>query len=247
MRPFLNADPKTTLAYLLKASVDKNVHIRRWSSEGSRPRLPWGERLNEFIKKPESTLPILENLKYDDELYVRKSVANHLNDIAKDHPDFVVKILKRWQQEVPTEHKPKIDWITRHALRVLIKNGHAGALALVGVSSNAAIEIKALKVSPTTLQFGESLRFSFEIQSTARKAQKLVIDYVIHFVKASGKTAPKVFKLKTFSLGPNEKLKIEKSHAVRKITTRDYFPGKHTLALQINGKVVAQKNWTLEI
>ena len=117
MRPFIKQNPKNTLKYLETCTASENEHIRRWASEGSRPRLPWGERLQDFVRDPSPTLPILEKLKYDASLYVRKSVANHLNDITKDHPKYVLDLLTRWKKSAPLEHASKIDWIIRRSLR----------------------------------------------------------------------------------------------------------------------------------
>lgn len=246
VRPFLRLYPESTLAFLLKCSLDKNVHVRRWASEGSRPRLPWGERLYLFIKKPKRTLPILENLKFDDELYVRKSVANHLNDITKDHPKLVVEILKKWQKLAKKEEdKKKLDWITRHALRTLIKNGDRGALALIGVSSEPKVVVKELSLNKEKIKMGETLSFRFALKSSSKIPQKIVVDYIIHFVKASQSTSGKVFKLKTLELAAKETIIIEKKHHLRPITTRVYYPGKHALEIQINGKSFGKKEWIL--
>jgi 3-methyladenine DNA glycosylase AlkC len=247
VRPFLAEDSKATLAYLEAAAQDSDVNVRRWASEGSRPRLPWGERLREFIQDPSRTAKILELLKYDEELFVRKSVANHLNDIAKDHPDYVVAVLKRWRDSAPSEHQAKVKWIISRSLRTLIKAGHPKALELIGVSTKLKAEIETVKIETPIVHFGKNLVFGFKLNSRSSRSENAVVDYVIHFVKANGKTAPKVFKLKTFVLGPRESVTVRKSHPVRKITTRKYFPGKHLLEIQVNGKILARKTWHLKI
>jgi 3-methyladenine DNA glycosylase AlkC len=231
----------------LNCAHDANIHVRRWSSEGTRPRLPWGERLDHFIENPHLTLPILEVLKYDDELYVRKSVANHLNDIAKDHPALVVKILKKWRQESPKEQLSKIDWITRHALRTLIKKGHPDALKLMGVSTTAQAKLSSIHLNKKIFKIGENLHFEFTISSTAVKKQKLIVDYIIHHQKAGGKKTPKVFKLKTFELKPKQSLHITKKHSLKPVTTRKYYPGEHSLEIQVNGKSYGKQDWLLKI
>jgi 3-methyladenine DNA glycosylase AlkC len=246
VRPFIARDPSKTMKYLLACAGSKDEHVRRWASEGSRPRLPWGERLQEFVRDPSPTLPILEKLKFDPELYVRKSVCNHLNDIAKDHPELVVKILARWQKEAGQEHAAKIDWIVRRSLRTLIKQGHSGALKLIGVSRDAQIEFARFKVLRKTVRLGEHVDFEFEIRSLSPKAQKLVVDYVVHFVKANQGTAPKVFKLRTVELPGKATLSFAKSHPVKKITTRVYYPGTHFIEIQVNGIVAGKLSWKLE-
>jgi 3-methyladenine DNA glycosylase AlkC len=247
VRPFLNLHTKESLRYLLQCSKSKNVHVRRWASEGSRPRLPWGERLPKFIKDPSLTRAILEELKFDEELYVRKSVANHLNDIAKDHPEFVVKVLTAWKKEAKDRHGDKIQWIIRHSLRTLIKDGHPSALKLLGVNGEAEIKIMNFQLHGKKFKLNDRLEFEFEIESLSKKAQKLVVDYKIHFQRSREKTRAKVFKLKTFDLGAGGRILIKKGHHLKVVTTREHYPGKHVLEIQINGKVLVTKAWDLEL
>jgi 3-methyladenine DNA glycosylase AlkC len=219
IRPFLIQDAKQTLAFLKLCARDKNEHVRRWASEGTRPRLPWGARLYDFIKDPNQALPILEILKFDPELYVRKSIANHLNDISKDHPSLVIEILKRWKTEARKEHADKIGWITRRALRTLIKNGDAQALKLIGVSHKAEVKLDHFKIQKNKIKLGEHLAFEFRLTSFSKKSQKLVVDFIIHHVKANQTTKAKVFKLKTFEILPLQTEYLVKSQRFQKITT----------------------------
>lgn len=244
IRPFIAHAPEKTYKALLKLSTSSNHHVRRWCSEGSRPLLPWGQKLTIAVKDPSQGLNILEKLKYDEELYVRKSVANHLNDISKHHPDLVVKTLKGWNQKAPAKHQEKIQWITRHALRTLIKKGHAPTLKLLGVDSKPAIKFQSLKLNKKTFAENETLLMSFDIQSL--KKQKLIIDYVIHYQKANGSLSAKVFKLKVLEVGKNETIRIEKKHVLRKVTTRKHYPGPHKLGIQINGQSLGILNWDLK-
>lgn len=247
VRPFLIRHPQETLAFLQECTLDKNEHVRRWASEGSRPRLPWGERLQAFVKDAKPTLPLLEALKWDPEIYVRKSVANHLNDIAKDHPELVIQVLGKWKKSAGLEHKTQIDWIIRHALRTLIKQGHPKALKLIDVDHGAQVSLKDLKLTKKNLKLEERLEFSFELHSRSKKNQKLVVDYILHFVKANKKTAPKVFKLKTLELPGQGALQISKSHHLKKVTTRTYFSGLHELEIQVNGVVLKKIQWNLQV
>ncbi len=247
IRPFIKSHPRKAMKFLLKCAHDQNPHVRRWASEGTRPRLPWGERLQEFIADPTPSLEILEVLKFDPELYVRKSVANHLNDIAKDHPDFVITTLKEWLKKAKAEDSAKMDWIVRRSLRTLIKDGHPKALAIIGVSTKVAITVNDFKIRQKKIKLGERLDFQFEIKSLAKTSQKLVIDYRVHFVKANKSTAPKVFKLKTLLLPAQGKILIQKSHPFKRITTREYYPGLHHLEIQINGRVISKGQWNLEL
>jgi len=232
IRAFLQRYPEPTLARLAEWAADPNCHVRRLVSEGTRPRLPLAPGLPAFVKDPRPVLALLELLKADPVLMVRRSVANNLNDIAKDHPDLVAETLARWKQagDLGTA------WIIGHAARTLLKQGHAGALALLGYPSETAISVASLQLNQTSVRMGEDLVFAIEIQSTADVPQNLMIDYVVHHLKANGKLAPKVFKLAKRRLGPCETLSLAKRHAFRPLSTRVYYPGRHALELQINGQ-----------
>jgi len=247
IRPFLIKYPRESLAFLEKCAVHSNVHVRRWASEGSRPLLPWGERLHAYVQDPRPTLALLEVLKHDPELYVRKSVANHLNDIAKHHPEKVIAVLKKWKKASRGEHEKKVEWTIRRALRTLIKNGDPGALGLVGATSKVEIVVSDLKLNRSKFRIGDRLEFAFRIRSRSKKPQTLIIDYKVHFVKANQSTSPKVFKLKTVELSPGEGLEVLKTHPLKKITTRRYHSGIHLLELQINGRAYGKLKWTLKV
>lgn len=245
IRPFLNKHPEIILKKFESWLKDENVHIRRWISEGTRPLLPWGGKIHSFIKKP-ATIHLLDALKYDEELYVRKSVANHLNDISKHHPELVVETLKQWVKVTPPEHKEKIHWIKKHALRTLIKKGHRKALEAMGVKGEAKAAISILKLNKKNFVIGDSLEFNFLLESKSNKAQDLIIDYSIGFVKANGSIAHKVFKLKNVTLKAGEKLALSKKHSLKKITTMTFYPGKHELNIQVNGQILKRADWNFK-
>jgi len=246
IRPFLINDTQKTLSFLIQCSIDQNKHVRRWASEGSRPRLPWGEQLKSFIKDPSLTLPILENLKFDDELYVRKSVANHLNDISKDHPNILFELLNKWKKEVNSEEKKeKLNWIIRHSLRNLIKEGNPTALSFLDVSTKFDIHIESIFFNSDKIYMGKNLEFSFIISSKMKKQQNLVIDYRIHFLRDKGKSSIKVFKLKNISISPSDRITITKKHLFKEISTRKYYNGDHKIDIQINGKVIKSKTFKI--
>ena len=245
IRPFIKKHTKETLKFLLSCAKSDDVDVRRWASEGTRPRLPWGERLQDFIKDPSPTLPILEALKFDDELFVRKSVANHINDIAKDHPEFAIKLLRKWKKEAGPKDQKKVEWIIRRAMRTLIKEGHPEALSLLGVSTTVKVEVGKLKLEADQIRMGDKINFSFSVKSLSKAEQSLIVDYRIHFVRANGKSAIKVFKLKNVVLEAQETLGIEKSHHMKEITTREYYDGVHTIDIQINGVVNKSAKFTL--
>lgn len=242
IRPFLLKDPVRVLNFLETHLKSEDKHIRRWISEGTRPILPWGGKIPLFIEKP-MTLHLLESLKFDDELYVRKSVANHLNDISKNHPDTVVQVLKRWQKEAPEDQSKKMAWIKRHALRTLIKKGHKGALELMGASHGAKVELHSLKLNKKIYKLGESLKFEFTLESTSKKAQTLIVDYLISFLKANGSMSSKVFKLKTLALAGGDKITLSKFHSLKKITTMEFYPGTHEVLIQVNGVILQKASW----
>ncbi|MEH6605464.1 MAG: hypothetical protein V7711_07785 [Pseudomonadales bacterium] len=232
IRPFLIAHPEICQKHLDAWVNNEDDHLRRLVSEGTRPRLPWGMQLKPFIIDPSPNLPLLEILKDDDSLYVRRSVANHLNDIAKDHPDLVIDICKRWY----TDASPEVHWVIKHATRTLVKAGHPDVFPLLGYSTNLQLAKLGIQLTKDRLQLGEPLNFEIALKSTSANNQKMVIDFAIHFVKANGLQKAKVFKLKSVDLAPHQTLILTKSHPIKPISTRKYYSGKHKLEILANGK-----------
>lgn len=242
VRPFIAQAPTMMLTRLYKWANDSDEHVRRLASEGSRPRLPWGVQLRDLIADPTPTLALLEMLKDDPSLYVRRSVANHLNDIGKDHPELLLERMEAWSLDAGEERL----WLINHALRSLVKGGDRRALAILGYGP-AAVELERLALNPTALDFGEELTFSFALRNVGDEAQNLMVDFVMHFLKANGKTAPKVFKLKKFRLAAGERAHIEKRFAIRPISTRRYYPGRQRLEIQVNGAVLGGADFELRM
>jgi 3-methyladenine DNA glycosylase AlkC len=242
VRPFIVRDQTPTLAVMETWARDPDEHVRRLASEGSRPRLPWGLRLAALVRDPSPTEPILELLKADPALYVRKSVANHLNDIAKDHPAWVIARATAWDRS-----NPHTAWIVKHALRTLIKKAHPPALALLGVGGAPKIRIPRFTVSPRRVALGGRIALTAELTSTVQTEQRLAIDYVVHYVKARGGNAAKVFKWKVASLPGKASLVLNKSQLVQDFTTRRHHPGVHQIELQINGRRLAKTSFVLSI
>ncbi len=230
IRGFLVEHRDATLARLRVWARDPSVHVRRLVSEGTRPRLPWAPRLREFQADPRPVIELLELLKDDPERYVQRSVANNVNDIAKDHPDVAVALCRRWSKDAT----PGRQWIVRHALRSLIKGGDRGALATMGFAGAPQVAIAAAEV-PRTVRLGATLRFSFDVVSRSRKAQGLLVDYAVHFVKANGEARPKVFKLRKVALGPGERVRLDGRVSFEDLTTRTHRPGRHVIEAVING------------
>jgi 3-methyladenine DNA glycosylase AlkC len=230
LRSFLNTHPKKTLGELSKWSTDPNYHVRRLVSEGTRPRLPWSVRLSIHYTIP---MPLLDQLHADRTRYVTRSVANHLNDIAKLDPELVLKTLGRWRKE-SKQQSEELDWICRHALRTLIKQGHPETMELLGYRTDPHVTVSAIKIANPSISAGESLDFSFAV--TALRNESLIVDYRIDFVKANGSLSPKVFKAKKLELQRGESITITKRHPLRAdATTYRLFPGTHRLTIQING------------
>ncbi|MCD6068346.1 MAG: hypothetical protein K0S33_3172 [Bacteroidetes bacterium] len=242
IREFLKKDFKRTIKVMEKWAEDKNHHVRRLASEGSRPRLPWSFKLDEVIKNPQVTANILEKLRSDTELYVKKSVANHLNDISKDNPDKMLTMVKAWDKS-----NPHTAWIVKHASRSLIKKGNADSLSVFDFEKNVKVRIDNLKLNKTKLQLGDTLAFEFGITSEKKTTQKLVVDYVIHYVKKGGELSPKVFKLKELNLQPGKTELIKKSQVLKDFTTRKHHAGKHAVEIMVNGKPMGKKEFSLLI
>jgi len=235
IRPFLAQDAGRTLAVMHAWSRDQDAHVRRLASEGCRPRLPWAARVPALKADPTLGAPILETLKADPSLYVRKSVANHLNDIAKDRPDWVLDRLGAWPAD-----EPQTAWIIRHALRTLIKAGDPRALALIGVSHGAAVDLQRFSIEPRTVRLGDTITIIADLRSTSPGGQRLVVDYRIHYARAGGKSAAKVFKLKTFDLAAGADAKLAIRQTIRDFSTRRHHPGRHDVELIVNGETMAR-------
>jgi len=242
IRYFLLADQTLALSIMEEWVGDPNPHVRRLVSEGTRPRLPWAMQLPGLISDPTPVLPILEALRDDEEEYVRRSVANHLNDISKDHPDLVADLARKWMPDAG-KHRKKL---LRHGCRTLIKQGHPQVLETFGFGE-PQIALKGLTIKTTTVDFGNRLEFCLQIKSTSDAPQSLLIDYLLHFKKKKGDLAPKVFKWTKASLGPRETLTLERSHAIRPITTRKYYAGEQALSVRINGRDFGMAHFQLRL
>lgn len=243
IREFIASDARTTMKRLMTWTTDRDEHVRRLVSEGTRPRLPWGKRIPALIEAPKGGLALIERLRDDESEYVRRSVANHLNDVAKDHPALAVDVCRRWAKRASPERMALI----RHALRTLVKQGDPEALAVLGFNPAARVRVADFTLSPKAIRLGEAVRFAFTVSSTAREAQPLVIDYAVHHVKKSGDRTKKTFKLCTVTLAPRDSMNIEKRHAIRKITTRTYHSGRHALEILINGASRGLVEFDLEV
>ncbi|MEM5581412.1 DNA alkylation repair protein [Roseibium sp. AS2] len=231
VRPFLDMGQDKALAIMAPWVTDDSVHVRRLVSEGTRPRLPWGLRLKKLVDDPSPTLPLLEALKDDPEDYVRRSVANHLNDIAKDHPDLVAEIAVRWLKDADKNREK----LVRHACRSLVKQGHSATLAAFGLNP-PEIQVDGPLITTEKVEYGSALGFRIDLTSTGKTPQELVLDYLVHFKKANGSLAPKVFKWTKLTLAPGETVSLARKHTIKPITTRVYYGGTQAVNFRINGR-----------
>jgi 3-methyladenine DNA glycosylase AlkC len=215
-------------------ALDPNVHVRRLVSEGTRPRLPWAGRLRRFQQDPAPVVALLETLKDDPELYVRRSVANNLNDIGKDHPEVLVDIARRWMSDATPEREA----LVRHALRSLVKQGHPGALRVLGAGRRPDLAVGRVVISPKRVRKGGAVMVAFELRATGARRQRLLVDLRVHFVKARGTTAPKVFKLKTVDLVPGATASFRKTVSLADLTTRQHHADRHVVEIVVNGRIL---------
>ncbi len=235
IRPYLVRYPEQTLACLREWVHDPSPHVRRLVSEGTRPRLPWASRLEAFARDPRPVVALLDHLVDDPSAFVRKSVANNLNDISKDHPEYVLSTADRWLAQSASE---RTTWIVRHGLRTLIKAGDQRALALLGVSGGDKAQLRNLVFSPSTVRLGETVSFAFELHNADMREHSLIVDYLIHFARPRGRPYTQVFKLASMDLAAADTRKIRKSHAFEPVRVRRYHPGPHRLEIRVNGAVV---------
>jgi 3-methyladenine DNA glycosylase AlkC len=241
IRPFLLKYPGEVMAQMLKWSKHKHPHVRRFASEGCRPRLPWAMAIPVLKKDPSPIFPILENLKEDESLFVRKSVANNLNDIAKDHPEAVAERVKTWKGL-----SPETDWIIRHGCRTLLKKAHPATYQLFGLNNTAACQVLELKLSSNDLKLGDRLRFSFSLK-TGDAPAKLRLEYAVYYARAAGKQSRKIFQLTEKEFAPDAVYPFQKEQPLQDFTTRKHYPGRHKLAIVVNGRELAEKEFLLHL
>jgi 3-methyladenine DNA glycosylase AlkC len=240
IRWMLRHDLDRALLTISAWPADPDPAVRRLASEGTRAYLPWAIRVPALLAQPQVTVPILDALYRDPDPVVRRSVANHLNDLSRDHADLVVTVARRWLQ-APDGNTPAT---VRHALRTLIKRGHPDALALLGFGA-ATVTVDGPLIDPAVVPYGGSVTFTASIRNDGAEPARLAIDYAVHHRKANGSVVPKVFKLTTKTLEPGEVLTVTKAHSLRPITTRRYYPGSHAVDVRVNGITSAPTQFEL--
>lgn len=241
IRYFINAFPKETMKTLELWSTDEHYHVRRLASEGTRPKLPWCQKIT---ISPEQTLPILNNLFADTTRYVTRSVANHMNDISKINPELVLETLQQWK-ESEKQNPKEMEYVINHSLRTLIKQGYKKAIAFLNFSTDPEVTVLDFHIKKNPVQIGTALEFECKIN--ALKDEQLIIDYTIYFQnKAGAMQNKKIFKLKKLNMKANETVTITKQHKmIKDMTTRTLYSGEHKIELQINGKKVAEQTFHL--
>jgi 3-methyladenine DNA glycosylase AlkC len=236
VRPFLARYPEA-MDRVVEWAHDPNEHVRRLASEGTRPRLPWAARLD---LPTDQVMTVLAALRRDESLYVRRSVANHLNDLAKGDSDGIVSLLETWHGE----GVPETDWIVRHAMRNHLKNGDPRVMALFGYEP-ARVTVAGMSIEPATVPIGESVIVTFDVVSKMDRAQKLMVDLVVGYVKSNGSVGPKVFKFKDFELAPYSTEPCRKKLDMVVRSTRRLHPGTHSVTVRVNGADLASASFEL--
>lgn len=230
LRIFLEADVDRTVRVVQEWCTDEDEHVRRLASEGTRSHLPWGRQVRALLERPELTVPIVDALRRDDSEYVRRSVGNHVNDLSRRHPGLVVDIVQRWL----ASPDPTTPALVRRSLRTLVKAGDARALAVLGFGGTAAVSGPFL--DRATVRVGEDLEVRGTVRNTGTTIGRFSVDYVVHYRKASGRLAPKTFKLATPTLGPGEERVVVTRRSFAPRSTRTLHPGRHGVELQVNGQ-----------
>jgi len=239
IRPYLDEQPQNTLPSLLNWAEDKNPHVRRLASEGCRPRLPWAMQLPGFIQDPRPLIPILEKLKNDEADSVRRSVANNLNDISKDHPDLMLDICSQWIGQ-----SNNTDKLIKHACRTLLKAGNKRALMLFGFGDPAELQVEELRLEASAISIGDTATFVFTLLSTAEKACQTRLEYAVSYLKANGKYSQKVFQLSEKNCSPGKHI-YKRRHSFSDMSTRKHYPGRHWISIIVNGEEKAQTEFEL--
>jgi len=232
IRPFIERYPQATLRQLQAWARDPSAQVRRLVSEGTRPRLPWAPRLRQFQADPTPVLALLELLKDDPELSVRRSVANNLNDIGKDHPELLARTAQAWLRGA----SPERAWIVGHALRSAVKRGEDGALQVLGFGQPSRVSVSQVQISPARAVMGGQVKIGFVLTNTEPRAQRVLVDLAVHYVKANGQARAKVFKLKALALAPGQSVPLSKKLSLAEMTTRKHYPGQHLVEVLLNGQ-----------
>lgn len=240
IRAMLNQRFERALAIAQRWTGDDDAHVRRLASEGTRPHLQWGKGVPELRRRPGVTRPIVDALYRDESEYVRRSVANHVNDLSRDDADLAAEIVAGWLAHPDA----KTQRVARHALRTLVKRGHPRALELLGFTG-AEFEVEGPSLAGPEVVWGGTLDFTARVTNTGSTAARASIDFVLHFRKARGSLASKVFKIAARTIEPGGAVDIAKSYSFRPRTTRTFHAGEHAIELQVNGRSYGRTGFLL--
>jgi len=229
VRPFILKYGTEMIRKMEKWALHPNYKVRRLASEGSRPRLPWAMGIPFLKKDPSEILPILEHLKNDPSEWVRRSVANNLNDIAKDHPGVVFKILKSW-----TGISKETDAILKHGSRTLLKQGHADVLKHYGLD-DSGIKHENFRILNSRISIGDSLEFEFLLRNENSISKTVRLEYAIYYQKQNGQLNKKVYKISERMYPSGTSVQVNRKQKFVLITTRKFHTGLHRASLIING------------
>lgn len=225
---------------MLVWSKHEDWGVRRLASEGCRPRLPWAMALPNLKDNPAPIIPILENLKNDRSRFVRVSVANNLNDIAKDNPEMVIDLAKKWKGE-----SENVDWVIKHGCRTLLKQGNPEVMKLFGFDSVKNVGVEKFQFSKPEVVVGNSLEFSFNLLNNNNKKVKIRLEYGVYYQKANGALTKKVYKISEKVYAGNSVTQITRKHSFRVVTTRKFYLGLHQVAVIINGNELEKHDFEL--
>lgn len=239
IRPFLTMDLERAMERMSEWAEDEDSNVRRFASEGCRPRLPWALGVPQLKKNPCLILPILEKLKNDESEDVRRSVANNLNDISKDHAELVLDICEKWYGQ-----SKDTDNIVKHACRGLLKAGNNRALALFGISNSSALGVDNFKLEKKRISIGEYLLFSFKLIVNEKEDAKARLEYCIYYQKANGKPSKKVFKIAEGNYAPGTH-SFSRKQSFEDMSTRKHYPGKHKISIILNGIEITKMTFEL--
>ncbi|MDF1544513.1 MAG: DNA alkylation repair protein [bacterium] len=242
IRPFMIEHRKQMMPILHRWATDPNEHVRRLAAEGSRPRGVWVAHIAAFRENPAEVIELLDKMCRDESLYVRKAVANNLNDISRDNPEAALKTARRWLRL----KDKNADWVVKRGMRSLIKLGHPGVFPLLGFTAKPKVAIPKIKAVPQRIRMERTLQIEFYVKSLSKKNQKLAIDYRIDYVTKMGKQSPKVFKMSERSIDPGATVPIKLKHTFADNSTRKHYPGRHVVSIQLNGVVHQSLKFDLE-
>lgn len=242
VRPFILRYPDQVAAQMLQWTDHPDHHVRRFASEGIRPRLPWAIAIPALKKDPSPIIPILEKLKNDSSEYVRKSVANNLNDIAKDNPQVVIGLARKWKGI-----SKETDWVIKHGCRTLLKKADASIYTIFDLRQETNASISKLKLDKTKLRIGDDLNFSFDLINSADTATKLRVEFAVYYIKSNGNQSRKLFKISENNYEAKSTYAFRKKLSFKDLTTRIHYAGKHRLAIVVNGREMGGKDFLLQL